>query len=208
MIAVVDYGMGNLRSVQKGLERVGFEAEVTRDPGRIAEARGIVLPGVGAFHTCMENLQRFGLVDVIRDVVRRKRPFLGICLGLQLLFDESEEFGSPDGLGLVPGKVLGFAAGDDLKVPHMGWNAIEIRKPTRFLEGIDNGAQVYFVHSFYAAPADESAVATVTSHGAPFVSSIATDHLFACQFHPEKSQAIGLRILENFGRFAENGSAA
>ena len=208
MIAVVDYGMGNLRSVQKGLERVGFEAEVTRDPGRIADARGVVLPGVGAFHSCMENLERFGLVDVIRDVVRRKRPFLGICLGLQLLFDESEEFGSPDGLGLVPGKVLGFCAADDLKVPHMGWNAIEIRKPTRFLEGIDDASQVYFVHSFYAAPADESMVATVTSHGTPFVSSIATDHLFACQFHPEKSQAIGLRILENFGRFAENEAAA
>ncbi|MDE0028693.1 MAG: imidazole glycerol phosphate synthase subunit HisH, partial [Deltaproteobacteria bacterium] len=131
MIAVVDYGMGNLRSVQKGLERVGFDAEVTRDPGRIADARGVVLPGVGAFHSCMENLQRFGLVNVIQDVVRRKRPFLGICLGLQLLFDESEEFGSPDGLCLVPGKVLGFTAADDLKVPHMGWNAIEIRKPTR-----------------------------------------------------------------------------
>ncbi len=203
MIAVVDYGMGNLRSVQKGLERVGFEAEVTRDPGRIGDARGVVLPGVGAFHSCMENLQRFGLVNVIQDVVRRKRPFLGICLGLQLLFDDSEEFGSPDGLRLVPGKVLGFVAGDDIKVPHMGWNAIEIRKSTRFLEGIDSGAQVYFVHSFYAAPADESMVATVTSHGTPFVSSIATDHLFACQFHPEKSQAIGLRILENFARFAD-----
>ena len=208
MIAVVDYGMGNLRSVQKGLEHVGFKVEVTRDPGRIAEAHGVVLPGVGAFHTCMENLQRFGLVDVIRDVVRGKRPFLGICLGLQLLFDESEEFGRPEGLGLVPGRVLGFSAADDLKVPHMGWNAIEIRKPTRFLEGIDEAAQVYFVHSFYAAPADESVVATVTSHGTPFVSSIATDHLFACQFHPEKSQAIGLRILGNFGRFAENGVVA
>ena len=145
---------------------------------------------------------------MVRDVVRRKRPFLGICLGLQLLFDESEEFGGPEGLGLVRGKVLGFSATGDLKVPHMGWNAIEIRKSTRFLEGIDNAAQVYFVHSFYAAPADESMVATVTSHGTPFVSSIATDHLFACQFHPEKSQAIGLRILENFGRFAENGAEA
>lgn len=208
MIAVVDYGMGNLRSVQKGLERVGFQAEVTRDPGRIADARGVVLPGVGAFHACMANLRRFGLVDVIRDTVRRKRPFLGICLGLQLLFDGSEEFGRPDGLGLVPGRVLGFSADDGLKVPHMGWNALRVQKPTRFLEGIDDQAQVYFVHSFYAAPADESLVATVTRHGAPFASSIATDHLFACQFHPEKSQSIGLRILGNFGRFAENGSGA
>ncbi len=208
MIAVVDYGMGNLRSVQKGIEHVGFKAEVTRDPGRIAEAHGVVLPGVGAFHSCMENLRRFGLVDVIRDVVHGKRPFLGICLGLQLLFEESEEFGSPDGLGLVPGRVCGFAPDDGFKVPHMGWNAIEIRKPTRFLEGIDDAAQVYFVHSYYAAPTDESVIATVTAHGTPFVSSIATDHLFACQFHPEKSQAIGLRILENFGRFAESGAAA
>jgi len=133
---------------------------------------------------------------------------LGVDQNNVVVFDESEEFGGPEGLGLVPGRVLGFAAGEDLKVPHMGWNAIEIRKPTRFLEGIDDAAQVYFVHSFYAAPTDESLVATVTSHGTPFVSSIATDHLFACQFHPEKSQAIGLRILENFGRFAENGAAA
>ena len=208
MIAVVDYGMGNLRSVQKGLERAGFRAEVTRDPGRIADARGVVLPGVGAFHACMGNLRRFGLVEVIRDVVRRRRPFLGICLGLQLLFEESEEFGSPEGLGLLPGTVRGFVAGDGLKVPHMGWNAIEVRKPTRFLEGVHDADQVYFVHSFHAVPADDSVVATVTSHGAPFVSSIATDHLFACQFHPEKSQAIGLRILGNFGKFAEAGAPA
>lgn len=208
VIAIVDYGMGNLRSVQKGLERAGFQAEVTRDPSRIAEAQGVVLPGVGAFHACMGNLRRFGLVDVIQDVVLRKRPFLGICLGLQLLFDESEEFGSPDGLGLVPGKVCGFAPSEGVKVPHMGWNAIRARKATRFLEGIDDSAQVYFVHSFYAVPADESVVATVSSHGTSFVSSIATDHLFACQFHPEKSQAVGLRILGNFGRFAEGGVLA
>jgi len=202
MIAVIDYGMGNLRSVQKGLERSGFAAEVTRDPQRIATADGVVLPGVGAFHACMENLRSFGLVDVVRDVVHRKVPFLGICLGLQLLFDESEEFGRQAGLGLISGKVSGFAAQNDLKVPHMGWNSVQIKKTTRFLEGIHDSDQGYFVHSYFVVPQDESCVATVTFYGAPFVSSIATDTLFACQFHPEKSQALGLRILENFGKFA------
>jgi len=202
MIAVIDYGMGNLRSVQKGFERSGFAAEITRDRARIAAADGVVLPGVGAFHTCMENLHRFDLVDVVRSVVDRKIPFLGICLGLQLLFEESEEFGAQKGLGLIPGVVCGFRAGDDLKVPHMGWNSIRIRKRTRFLEGIRDSDQVYFVHSYYVVPGDESCVATVTSYGDSFVSSIATDTLFACQFHPEKSQALGLRILENFGKFA------
>ena len=202
MIAVIDYGMGNLRSVQKGFERSGFVAEITRDCERIAMADGVVLPGVGAFHSCMENLRRFGLVEAVRDVVRRKTPFLGICLGLQLLFEESEEFGRQKGLALIPGRVLGFRAQDDLKVPHMGWNSIEIRKQTPFLDGIRDQDQVYFVHSYYVVPDDESCVATVTSYGKPFVSSIATDTLFACQFHPEKSQTVGLRILKNFGDFA------
>lgn len=203
MVAIVDYGMGNLRSVQKGFERMGFSAEITRDPQRIADARGIVLPGVGAFHACMRNLRQFALVEVLRDVVKRRRPFLGICLGLQLLFDESEEFGRQVGLGLVAGKVFGFPAGNGLKVPHMGWNSISIKKPTRFLEGLDDGAYVYFVHSFYVVPEDGGVVATETAYGRPFVSSIATDHLFASQFHPEKSQESGLRILRNFGEFAE-----
>lgn len=202
MITVIDYGMGNLRSVQKGLERSGFVAEITRDCERIAIADGVVLPGVGAFHSCMENLRRFGLVEVIQDVVRRKTPFLGICLGLQLLFEESEEFGRQEGLALIPGKVLGFRPEGDLKVPHMGWNSIQIRKQTAFLDGVRDSAQVYFVHSYYVVPDDESCVATVTPYGQSFVSSIATDTLFACQFHPEKSQAVGLRILKNFGNFA------
>jgi imidazole glycerol-phosphate synthase subunit HisH len=201
MIAVIDYGMGNLRSVQKGLERSGFTAEITRDRQRIATADGVVLPGVGAFHACMENLRSFGLVGVVQDVVRRQVPFLGICLGLQLLFDESEEFGRQSGLGLIPGKVAGFPLHNGLKVPHMGWNSIQIKKKTRFLEGVHEAAEVYFVHSYFVVPQDESCVATVTSYGEPFVSSIATDSLFACQFHPEKSQALGLRILENFGNF-------
>jgi glutamine amidotransferase len=201
MIAIVDYGMGNLRSVQKGFARVGYEAEVTRDVGRIAAARGVVLPGVGAFHACMENLARFGLVEPIRDVIVKKKPFLGICLGFQLLFSESEEFGRQKGLELFPGKVVGFHPDNGLKVPHMGWNRIEKKKESPFLEGLSSGDYVYFVHSFYVVPETSSLIATTTDYGGTFASSIATDRLFACQFHPEKSQELGLRILANFGRF-------
>jgi glutamine amidotransferase len=200
MIAIIDYGMGNLRSVQKGFERVGFEAEVTRDVEKIMSARGVVLPGVGAFHACMENLTRLGLIEPIRQIVRKK-PFLGICLGFQLLFSESEEFGKQKGLNLFAGNVVGFHPNHDLKVPHMGWNRIEKKKDSLFLEGLSSGDYVYFVHSFYVVPEDSSVVATTTDYGNPFVSSIATDNLFACQFHPEKSQELGLRILANFGRF-------
>jgi glutamine amidotransferase len=203
MIAIIDYGMGNLRSVQKGFERVGFRAQVTRDLEQIASARGIVLPGVGAFSACMENLRRFGLTKPIKESVRQEKPFLGICLGFQLLFSESEEFGSQKGLDLLPGKVVGFRSENGLKVPHMGWNRIEKKKEAPFLDGISDGDYVYFVHSYYVVPEDPSVIATTTTYGLSFVSSIATDHLFACQFHPEKSQEIGLRILTNFGRFVE-----
>ena len=202
-IAIIDYGMGNLRSVQKGLERVGCKAQVTREPQQIVSARGVVLPGVGAFSACMENLRRFGLVEAIREVVLQRKPFLGICLGFQLLFTESEEFGPQKGLDLFPGKVVGFHPQNGLKVPHMGWNRIVKKKESPFLQGISDGDYLYFVHSYYVTPADVSVVATTTTYGTSFVSSIATDHLFACQFHPEKSQKVGLRILENFARFAE-----
>jgi glutamine amidotransferase len=205
MIAIIDYGMGNLRSVQKGFERVGCQAQVTREASKIASARGVVLPGVGAFHACMENLQRFGLIEPIRESVQEKKPFLGICLGFQLLFSESEEFGKQKGLDLFSGKVVGFNLDSGLKVPHMGWNRVEKKKPSPFMEGISSGDYVYFVHSFYVMPNDVSVIATTTEYGSSFVSSIATDHLFACQFHPEKSQELGLRILSNFGRFVENG---
>ena len=201
MIAIIDYGMGNLRSVQKGFERVGFEARVTRDAEKIASARGVVLPGVGAFHACMENLHRFGLIEPVREIVRQKKPFLGICLGFQLLFSESEEFGTQKGLDVFSGKVVGFHSANGLKVPHMGWNRIQKEKESAFLEGVSSGDYVYFVHSFFAVPDDPSIIATTTGYGSSFVSSIATDHLFACQFHPEKSQDVGLRILANFGRF-------
>jgi imidazole glycerol-phosphate synthase subunit HisH len=201
MIAIIDYGMGNLRSVQKGFERCGFNAVVTREAGQIESARGVVLPGVGAFSACMENLAGFGLIEPIRDVVRQQKPFLGICLGFQLLFSESEEFGKQKGLDLFPGKVVGFHPSENLKVPHMGWNRIEKKKDSPFLDGIATGDYVYFVHSFYVVPENDSVIATTTEYGDSFASSIATDHLFACQFHPEKSQELGLRMLANFGRF-------
>jgi glutamine amidotransferase len=201
MIAIIDYGMGNLRSVQKGLERVGFDTVVTREVSQIRSARGVVLPGVGAFSACMENLGKFELIEPIRETVREHKPFLGICLGFQLLFSESEEFGRQKGLELFSGKVVGFHASEELKVPHMGWNRIHKKQDSPFLEGISTGDYVYFVHSFYVVPDDSAIVATTTDYGKPFVSSIATDRMFACQFHPEKSQELGLRILENFGRF-------
>ncbi|HWP57243.1 MAG TPA: imidazole glycerol phosphate synthase subunit HisH [Candidatus Acidoferrales bacterium] len=203
MIAVIDYGMGNLRSVQKALERVGARAEITSDRGAIERARGLVLPGVGAFGACMQNLERYGLIEPIKEALRQKKPFLGICLGFQVLFSESEEFGCERGLDIFAGKVVGFRPQDGLKVPHMGWNRIEKKKESPFLEGIAGGEYVYFVHSYFAQPKDQSLVATTTPYGVSFASSIATDHLFACQFHPEKSQQIGLRILANFARFTE-----
>ena len=203
MIAIIDYGMGNLRSVQKALERTGHTAVVTRDVAQIQSARGVVLPGVGAFSACMENLAKFDLIEPIRDIVRRKRPFLGICLGFQLLFSESEEFGPQKGLNVFDGKVKGFCPSGEIKIPHMGWNRLEKRVDSPFLEGLWSGAYVYFVHSFYVVPDNPSLIATTTDYGGNFASSIATDTLFACQFHPEKSQELGLRILANFGRFAE-----
>jgi glutamine amidotransferase len=200
-IAIIDYGMGNLRSVQKGFEKVGVAATVTRDVAAIEAAPGVVLPGVGAYGACMDNLRRFELVDVVRRVVERGTPFLGICLGLQLLFEESEEFGPVQGLGLLRGRVVRFRerADPDFRIPHMGWNQIRRAQPVAALDGIDDDAFVYFVHSYYVEPLDPGIIATTTDYDGEFVSSIIKDNVFACQFHPEKSQAIGLRILSNFG---------
>jgi glutamine amidotransferase len=200
MIAIIDYGMGNLRSVQKAFESLGLDARVTRSAQVIQDAGRVVLPGVGAFGDCMANLERYELVEPIRRAIQSGKPFLGICLGLQLLFTESEEFGTHRGLGIVPGKVRRFPAGS-LKVPHMGWNAIRITKPAPPLEGVDSGAFLYFVHSYYADPEDRSLICTETEYGAPFASSIGRDNLFACQFHPEKSQTVGLNIIRNFSRW-------
>ena len=208
MIAIVDYGMGNLRSVHKALERVGFQARVTQDPKAIADAEGLVLPGVGAFRKAMENLESLNLVGPVTEFIRSERPFLGICLGLQLLFTEGEEFGVHRGLGIFPGRVVRFpffqpGAGSpkgSLKVPHMGWNSIRVRKDVPALAGVPSGSCFYFVHSYYPIPEDPAIVSTTTDYGGEFVSSIGVGNLFACQFHPEKSQSAGLKILENFGR--------
>lgn len=195
MIAIVDYGMGNLRSVTNAFARLGGSIVVTRDKGRIAEASAIVVPGVGAFGKCMENLRGFDLLDVLREQISKGKPYLGICLGLQMLFESSEEAPGVEGLSLVKGSVRRFK--NDLKVPHMGWNQVEQIKNSRVFKGIDQGEYFYFVHSFYPEPG-EDVIASKTDYGSPFASAIERDNIFACQFHPEKSQKVGLRLLQNF----------
>ena len=203
MIAVVDYGMGNLRSVAKALEKVGAGVEVTSDPDVVAEASGVVLPGVGAFGRCMENLRAAGLERAVRDAADSGRPFLGICVGMQILFEESEEFGAVAGLGILPGRVRRFEPGRErLKIPHMGWNTVEFRRRPEILTGIGDGSYVYFVHSYYVDTDEDDIVATTTPYGHEFVSGVVRGNLFATQFHPEKSQTVGLRLLENFARSA------
>lgn len=198
MIAIIDYDMGNVRSVSKAFERVGSQAIVTRDPRAIMDASHIVLPGVGAFKDCMRNLEEYGLIEPIQRSVEKGKPFLGICLGLQLLFEESEEFGVHKGLGVIKGRVVRFNDTPGLKVPHMGWNEIKKAKKSALLEGIKDNEFFYFVHSYYAVPADRSVDLTTTSYGIEFTSSVEAGNVMACQFHPEKSQKAGLRVLKNF----------
>ncbi len=216
MIAIIDYGMGNLRSVHKALERLGLEARVTSEKRDVANASGVVLPGVGAFRDCMLNLEKHDLIGAILGAIDGGKPFLGICLGLQALFTQSEEFGIHPGLDVFKGKVTRFPddmpdpeAGPDeehyLKVPHMGWNKVSIKSDATVLSGIEEGSYFYFVHSFHVAPEDKSIIATSTEYGIEFASSVARDNVFACQFHPEKSQNLGLRLLRNFGEMV-NGS--
>jgi len=199
-IVIIDYGMGNLRNVQKGFEWIGFEAKVTRNKKEIEKASAIVLPGVGAFKDCMENLKKYGLIEPLLRSIEKGKPYLGICLGLQILFSESEEFGSQRGLDLIKGKVVKFKPDLEHKVPHMGWNTIEKERETPVLKGIESGNFFYFVHSYYVMPAENQWISTFTQYGIPFVSSIWKENLFATQFHPEKSQQKGLRILENFAK--------
>jgi glutamine amidotransferase len=200
MITIIDYGMGNLRSVQKAFERIGFPARITNDPQQVAEASHLVLPGVGAFADAMAELRRLELVEPIRQAIQKEKPFLGICLGLQLLFDRSHEDGLHEGLGILSGEVVRFDLPVEYAVPHMGWNQLQIRRPHPLLAGIEQGAYVYFVHSYYVVPQDGSVIATETDYGVWFCSSIGQGRLFATQFHPEKSQSVGLRMLENFAR--------
>ncbi len=200
MIAIIDYGMGNLRSIQNAFARVGGDARVTREPSLIADASHVVLPGVGAFPDCMRNLEQFGLIDPIHRAIRSGKPFLGICLGLQLLFTEGEEFGRHPGLAILKGRVVRFPVQDgSLKVPHMGWNQLTRKRPLALFSEIPEKAYFYFVHSYHAVPEDPGLIATTTQYGIEFVSSIQQENLFACQFHPEKSQMAGLALLRAFG---------
>ena len=198
MIAIIDYQMGNLRSVQKGFERVGHTAEITSDPARLAAADKIVLPGVGAFGDAMAELRARGLVEPIRECVAAGKPFLGICLGLQLLFDVGYEGGEFAGLGILPGKVVRFALPREYKVPHMGWNQGRFVRPAPLLQGLRDGTYFYFVHSYYVVPDDPAVQAIETTYGVPFCAMVWRDIVFATQFHPEKSQADGLQLLRNF----------
>jgi glutamine amidotransferase len=201
MIAIIDYGMGNLRSVQKGFERMGREAVVTRDPKTILGAGKVVLPGVGAFPDCMRNLEEYGLIDAVKKSIIAGKPFLGICLGLQLLFSESEEFGISKGLDIIKGRVIRFKGPElkDLKVPHMGWNSASIKRRPPAMADVPDNSYFYFVHSFHVVPEDKGVIATTTNYGIDFVSSVWKDNIVAVQFHPEKSQALGLSILKRFG---------
>jgi glutamine amidotransferase len=202
MITIIDYQVVNLRSIQKAFERLGQAVEVTDDPQRIRRADRVVLPGVGAFRAGMDHLTRLGLAPVIRDVIDAGTPFLGICLGMQLLMSESEEFGRHDGLGIIPGRVVRFPSGDPvmtgLKVPHMGWNTVAVRRSVPALAGLPPQGYFYFVHSYYVVPEDPEVVAADTLYGVRFASVLAWRNVLACQFHPEKSQTLGRALLARF----------
>jgi glutamine amidotransferase len=198
MIAIIDYQMGNLRSVQKGFEKVGHEATITSDPQVLARAKKVVLPGVGAFGDAMHELQKRDLVQPIKDAVASGKPFLGICLGLQLLFDTGYEGGEFAGLGILRGKCVRFDLPREFKVPHMGWNACRILRRPPALSDIADNTHFYFVHSYYVVPDDPSLIALEADYGGPFTAAVWKENLFATQFHPEKSQADGLKLLKNF----------
>lgn len=198
MIAIIDYGMGNLRSVQKAFEAVGHPAEVTCDPDALRRCSKAVLPGVGAFGDAMTELRRTGLGEAFKDAVAAGKPCLGVCLGLQLLFDVGEEDGTHEGLGLLPGRVVRIAPTPGLKVPHMGWNTLRVLRDAPILRGLGDDPSVYFVHSYVAAPGRPEDVAAEADHPGPFPAVVRRDNLSACQFHPEKSQRVGLAIYANF----------
>lgn len=198
MIAIIDYDAGNLKSVEKALQHLGQDCKITRNAKEILEADKVILPGVGAFADAMEKLQKYDLIDVIHQVVDKKTPFLGICLGLQLMFESSEEGPGVKGLGLLPGKIVRFPEKEGYKIPHMGWNSIEIKKGAKILQGIGTNPYVYFVHSYYLQAADPDDVAAMTEYITQVHASVEHGNIFACQFHPEKSGDVGLQILKNF----------
>jgi glutamine amidotransferase len=196
MIAIVDYGLGNIESVKYALDRLGAGSVVTAKRGEIAAADGVILPGVGAFGQAMANLRALGLVEALREAASSPRPFLGICLGLQLLFDSSEEHGRHEGLAILPGGVRRFPA--EIRVPQMGWNQVRQVRPGGLFAGIEDGAWFYFAHSYYAVPADADAVIGATDYGGEYASAVQRGPVLAVQFHPEKSGPTGLRMLQNF----------
>lgn len=198
MIAIIDYDAGNIKSVEKAVAYLGKEAVVTRDANTILSADHVILPGVGSFGDAMQKLKDYNLVEVIKEVVARKTPFLGICLGLQLLFDESEETPGVKGLGILPGKIVKIPEAEGLKVPQIGWNSLSYPSEGKLFEGIEEGAYVYFVHSYYLQAKDHSIVKAEAEYGVMVQASVEKDNVFACQFHPEKSSDVGLKILENF----------
>ncbi len=203
MIAVIDYDAGNMKSVEKALNYLGQEACVTREKKSILDAEGVILPGVGAFGDAMDKLHRFGLAEVIRACVERGTPFLGICLGLQLLFESSEESPGVEGLSVLKGSIRRIPSQEGLKVPHIGWNDLSFPKRGRLFEGLGDHPYVYFVHSYYLQAAEEGIVTAYTEYGVQIHASVEKGNLFACQFHPEKSSEVGLRILQNFVRIAK-----
>ena len=198
MIAIIDYDAGNIKSVEKALQYLGEEAVITRDREEILGSDKVILPGVGAFGDAMEKLHQYGLVDTIQEVVDRRIPFLGICLGLQLMFESSDEAPGVKGLGLLPGKILRIPKKGDMKIPHMGWNDIKIKEGAKLFAGLEDHPYVYFVHSYYLQADDPSIVAATTEYGVTVHASVEKDNIFARQFHPEKSSTVGLQILKNF----------
>ena len=198
MIAIIDYDAGNIKSVEKALQYLGEEAVITRDREEILNSDKVILPGVGAFGDAMEKLHQYGLVDTIQEVVDRRIPFLGICLGLQLMFESSDEAPGVEGLGLLPGKILRIPKKGDMKIPHMGWNDIKIKEGAKLFAGLEDHPYVYFVHSYYLQADDPSIVAATTEYGVTIHASVEKDNIFASQFHPEKSSTVGLQILKNF----------
>ena len=204
MIAIIDYDAGNLKSVEKALISLGEEVVVSRDSSEIMQADKVILPGVGSFGDAMNNLDRFGLVDTIKNVTAKGTPFLGICLGLQLLFKESEETPGAEGLDILPGRILKIPAKEGYKIPHMGWNSLDIREGAKLFKGIKNDPYVYFVHSYYLKADDEAIVAASTEYTTHIHASVERDNVFACQFHPEKSSKWGLKILENFAAIGKD----
>lgn len=198
MIGIIDYDAGNIRSVEKALEFLGEKTVVTRNPRELLAADHVILPGVGSFGQSMEKLHSYGLVPVIREIAEEGIPFLGICLGLQLLFEDSEESPGVKGLGLLKGKILRIPQAEGLKIPHIGWNSLELRNGGRLFEGVEDHAYVYFVHSYYLKAEEEETVKAATEYGVCIHASVEKKNIFACQFHPEKSSSAGLQILKNF----------